>query len=587
MVPDVGWRTEGAPAAEPAERAGRATDVTMSGATHPLGSVAPALDSASAVDAVVRSRLPAWRRLRVWGPVLVVCLPIVWAALRAAAGQWVPIGDDAYFTVRSRDVLTDHHPLLGAWSSGSLDLETPINNLGPTQLDLLAPFTRFTPMGGTAIGVALLNVAAIVTVAWLVTRVAGERAVLPAMCAVGLLTWTMGSEMLITPRQHQAMILPYLCLLVAAWAVTAGDRWGIVVAVGAGSLVAQTHLSYPVLVAALAVLMVVGQVVASRAGTASGGRRPFVVAAVVAGLLWVQTAVDQFAGYGNLGHVLFGSGDAGRAGLVRGARIVAATLVSPYTFLRPGYREFDASARFASIWQSVVFWLALGFAIGWVSVVVRRRGVPQAAGTLVAIVAVVAGVLDAALLPRTTFGYTIMNYRWLWATGAFVLMVVFVAVGRWAEAAGRDRRVRPAMLVLTTAALVVPALANLPRSDQNVLAEQYLSEQASIEDALGQVDGVLDEIAIDGPIVVDDSAMYFGHGYTYPLLVAMQEHGVDFRFDDAFQERRFGSGRVGDGSETQRLRLVSGDPALALRDDPNAIAFVDGDRPVVFVVEYK
>ena len=31
------------------------------------------------------------------------------------------------------------------------DLETPINNLGPTQLDLLSPFTRFTPMGGTAI----------------------------------------------------------------------------------------------------------------------------------------------------------------------------------------------------------------------------------------------------------------------------------------------------------------------------------------------------------------------------------------------------------------------------------------------------
>jgi hypothetical protein len=186
--------------------------------------------------------------------VAVVCVPILWAAIRAAAGGWDPIGDDAYFTVRSRDVLTSHHPLLGAWSSGSLDLRTPINNLGPTQLDLLAPFTRFTPMGGTAIAVAIVNVAAIVVIAWLLVRIAGEQIVLPAMSAVGLLTWTMGSEMLITPRQHQAMILPYLCLLVTAWAVTAGDRWAIVVAVGAGSLVAQTHLSYPVLVAALVVL---------------------------------------------------------------------------------------------------------------------------------------------------------------------------------------------------------------------------------------------------------------------------------------------------------------------------------------------
>ena len=234
-------------------------------------------------------------------------------------------------------------------------------------------------MGGTAIGVALINVAAIAVIAWLIVRTSGERAVLPAMCAVGLLTWTMGSEMLITPRQHQAMILPYLCLLVAAWAVTAGDRWGIVVAVAAGSLVAQTHLSYPVLVGALTVVMVVGQIVATRSGTATGGRRPFVVAAALAALLWVQTAIDQFAGWGNLGHVLFGSGDAGRAGLGRGARIVAAVLVSPYTLFRPGYRQFDDSVRFASVWQSIVFWIALGFAIGWVAVVIKRRGMRSSA----------------------------------------------------------------------------------------------------------------------------------------------------------------------------------------------------------------
>lgn len=561
--------------------------MTISGATHPLGSASPALADAATPAGAERARTSSWRRLRVWGPVSVVCLPIMWAAVRAAVGGWVPIGDDAYFTARSRDVLTSHHPLLGAWSSGSLDLETPINNLGPAQLDLLAPFTRFTPMGGTAIGVALINIAAIVAIAWLVARVAGERAVLPAMCAVGLLTWTMGSEMLITPRQHQAMILPYLCLLVAAWAVTAGDRWAIVAAVAAGSVVVQTHLSYPVLAAALALVMIVGQVVTTREGAAVGGRRPFVVAGVLACLLWIQTVVDQFTGYGNLGHVLFGSGDAGRAGLVRGARIVAATLVSPYTFLRPGYREFDAAARFASVWQSVIFWMVLGFAIGWVAVVIRRRGLRHGAGSLVAIVAVLAGVLDAALLPRTTFGYTIMNYRWLWATGAFVLLLAFVAVARWAEADERDGRVRTCFAALAVAVLFILAVANLPRSVQNVGADQYLAEQRSVEDALAQVDGVLDEIAIDGPIVVDDSAMYFGHGYTYPLLVEMQEHGVDFRFDDAFQERRFGSGRVSDGSETQRLRLVSGDPAVALRDDPNAIAFVDGDRSVVFVLEYK
>ena len=56
----------------------------------------------------------------------------------------MPIGDAAYFTVRSRDVLTSHSPLLGAWSSGSAVVGVPVNNLGPLQLDLLAPFTKIS-----------------------------------------------------------------------------------------------------------------------------------------------------------------------------------------------------------------------------------------------------------------------------------------------------------------------------------------------------------------------------------------------------------------------------------------------------------
>ena len=556
----------------------------MSGATRPLDAIPHADEPDREVASSTPPSVPPWRRFRVWAPVVTVCLPIVWAAVRAAAGRWLPVGDDAYFTERSRDVLTSHHPLLGAWSSGSVDLDTPINNLGPIQLDLLAPFTRFTPHGGTAVGVAVVNCVAIVAIAWLVVRVAGERAVLWAICAVGLLTWTMGSEMLITPRQHQAMLLPYLCLLVAAWAVTAGDRWAIVAAVASASLVAQTHLSYPVLVAALTVLMAVGQVVAARRGTSVGGRRALVVAVALAVVLWVQTAIDQFAGHGNLGHVLFGSGEAGRAGIVRGVRIVAEVLVSPVTIFRPGYRHFDDTVRFASTAQTIVFLFALGAALGWVSVSIKRRGLAASAGPAVATVAVVAGVLDAALLPRTAFGYAIMNYRWLWPTGAFIAMVGLVALGRWAESRERDRRLATGFVALATAVLVVPAVANVPRSVQNRGAHQYLAEQRSVEALLAQIGGTLDEIADQGPVVVDESEMYFGHGYTYPLLVAMQEHGVDFRFDARAQERRFGSARVSDGTETQRLRLVSGDPAVDMREAPNAIAFVAGDRPPVVLL---
>ncbi len=430
----------------------------------------------------------------------------------------MPAGDDAYFTVRSRDVLTASHPLLGAWSSGSLDMETPINNLGPIQADLLAPFTRFTPMGGTAIGVAVVNIAAIVAIAWLVRRTAGERSVLPAMCAVGLLTWTMGSEMLITPRQHQFLILPYLCLLVAAWAVATGDRWAIVVAVAAASLVAQTHLSYPVLVAALGAVMVVGQVVTTRAGAGRGGTRPLVVSGALLAVLWVQTLIDQFSGYGNLGHVLFGSGDAGRAGLTAGARMVAAALVSVHMFTRPGYQEFDTEMRFAPAWQLIVFWGALAAAAVYAVRTVRSKGWIPAAGVVVAVVAVLAGVLDAALLPRTAFGYAVMNYRWLWATGTFILMLVLIGAGRWITAR-QETTSRPIQREFVAVALSVCALTavgNLPRSVQTDGADRYLSEQRNVASVLDQLEPVLGSVADGGPILIDDSAMYFGHPLHLP-----------------------------------------------------------------------
>ena len=38
-----------------------------------------------------------------------------------------------------------------------------------------------------------------------------------------LLAWVMGSEMLLTPRQHQFLLVTYLCALVAAWAAIMVD----------------------------------------------------------------------------------------------------------------------------------------------------------------------------------------------------------------------------------------------------------------------------------------------------------------------------------------------------------------------------
>ena len=113
-----------------------------------------------------------------WVALAVALAPFVVAVVRAGLRHWMPMGDAAYFTVRSRDVLTAHHPLLGAWSSGSAVVGVPVNNLGPLQLDLLAPFTRVVPYLGTGIGAAVANAAA-------VTRRVGGRPPTPRAVAGG------------------------------------------------------------------------------------------------------------------------------------------------------------------------------------------------------------------------------------------------------------------------------------------------------------------------------------------------------------------------------------------------------------------
>src|SRR5690606_5622322 len=127
-----------------------------------------------------------------WLALAAALLPIVTAVVRARFDHWLPLGDNAYFTVRSRDVLTDHHPFIGAWSIGSNTLGTSANNHGPLQLELMAPCTKLTPYWGTAIAMGVIHGLAVVGV-WLISRrMLGPVGVIGAMLATICLELTMG-----------------------------------------------------------------------------------------------------------------------------------------------------------------------------------------------------------------------------------------------------------------------------------------------------------------------------------------------------------------------------------------------------------
>lgn len=514
----------------------------------------------------------------------VAVAPIVVAAARAALGGWVPLGDNAYFTVRSRDVLGPAHPLLGAWSSGSASLETPVNNLGPLQLDLLAPFTKVGSAAGTAVGVAALNLASVIGVGLVARRQTSWVGVVLAMALAGLVAWSMGSELLIEPRQHHALILPFLCFLVLCWGLAAGDRWLLPWAAGVGGLLVQTHLSYLVITPLLGLWGVAGLVVAtvrSRAGgeadrrTWRDVRAPAAATLAVLLVVWGQTAVDQVTGTGNLGRLRdAGSSDGGSApGLSEGGRIVGQVVASPAAWLRDGFRTFDPASSGRGGGGPTLGILVVVVALGaaaWAAH--RRRDRVAFAATATAAVAVGAAVLAAAATPAGALGPVAGNYRWSWPVVAFTgFAVVLAGVGLApaADAAPAGRKTGVVGLVAGVA-LVGFTVANLPASYEFgvVSADRRLRPNAR------ELTRQLDTAALPSPVLFDRSKGVFAEPYSYAVLVALQEQGVEFTFDDDSTDvDRFGESRADRGRARRRLVLVTGPAARTASTTGERVAY--------------
>jgi hypothetical protein len=265
-----------------------------------------------------------------------VTIPILVALVRALRRGWYPVGDNAYFSLRARDVLGDHHPLLGTWTSASYSVGEDINNPGPLLFDLLAVPAKVAPIAGIAVGAAVLNGLCLVTMAVVAHRRGGAARAVGVLLSGSALLWSMGSELSVDPWQPHALLLPFLLLLVAVWSLVEGDVWILPLAAGVASLLVQTHLSYAVLAPSLALL---GATAAGwslwkrRAGDRrwwEPARRPVVIALLVLAVCWTQPFVEQItAPDGNLGRLVrtAGAGDDPAIGPSLAARIVAGAAI--------------------------------------------------------------------------------------------------------------------------------------------------------------------------------------------------------------------------------------------------------------------
>ena len=284
------------------------------------------------------------------GVVALAVLPVVVATVRAVARGWVPLSDDAYFSIRATDVFSRQIPLVGMATSASLNAKQHLNHPGPILFDVLAvPVRLFGSTAGVAVGIGIINTLAIAGACWVSYRRGGVLLVIPAALVACGLTWTMGSELLFDPWQPHALLLPFLGFLFLAWGLAEGDLLLLPIGVGVGTFLVQTHVSYSYLVPALGLVGVLGLAWRLRTRVRDGDetgthvRRRLAwaggVTLVVLVVCWIQPVIDQVARNGNLLHLLQASGDATgpTLGGGRALRVVASVVSLPPFFLRDSF----------------------------------------------------------------------------------------------------------------------------------------------------------------------------------------------------------------------------------------------------------
>jgi hypothetical protein len=503
--------------------------------------------------------------------IVVAVVPVAVATARAIHNGWLPTGDNALFAVRARDLFTHHLPLLGSWSSASLNAGTQLNHPGPLYFDLLAVPARVVQSGaGVAFGVAFVNALCIVGIAVFAYRRGGALLGTIAMAATATLCWAMGSELLFEPWNPHSALLPFLLFLVLVWSMTCGDLVALPLAAGIGGLLVQTHLSYALLVPLLGAWGIVGLVIGLRgersrepdAWTARRARalRLVAVAGVVLAVCWIQPLIEQFTsdGSGNLTRLVDSarSSKAGTIGLGFGTRVVATVVSLPPWWFRPSMKDaFAPGWHEPSLGSTLLSLVVLFGVLGWCAwVSLRRRDRVSSWAIATAVAGLLAALVTAWQGPVTVFGnVTPHTFRWLWPLGAFVFFAVASTISRrFAGSAGAPKR---STWLVAGFALVTVAVAalNLPFADEGrgPNSQEYAIPAAhDIGQQMGSLEG-------RGPVLVDGLFRAgFADPYGAAMVAELQRRGIPFVARDPVLVRQYGPTRRFNGHNAKAALLL-------------------------------
>lgn len=342
-----------------------------------------------------------------WAVAVVVLVPLAAAVVASWGRSWLPAGDWAMIELATADTGTSNTRLLGPYSRFGW------SHPGPMLFWLLAVPYR---LGGSAswtlmTTAAVVNLAAVAGTLVFAWRRGGVVLTALVALALGAVVAAVKTGMPADPWNPWITVFPTALLVMLVVSVFNGDRVALPLAVVVGSFVAQSHVGYGPLVAALWITGVVGawrHGVVTRRWLLWGGVLPLVV-------LWLPPAVDQLFGRGNLVRLLTGVGGTDEPVGLTGALQVAARQLAwggpwmggaepknPYT------GSVDGRPVAALAMPVLVFVAAAGVA-AW------RRCHDAVRLQIVVGVAVVVGTLAVSRITGFTFDYLL---RWWWPLAA-------------------------------------------------------------------------------------------------------------------------------------------------------------------------
>ncbi len=516
----------------------------------------------------------------------VALAPIVLATVRAIHRGWLPVGDNGQMYVRTTDVFSRSPPLLGIWSFGSVTAKEIYSHPGPLLYDFFAIPTKLFGPVGMAVAVALLNGAALVGIAFVGRRLGGTLLAAVAVAGGATLCWTMGNELLIDPWTPNSLLVLFLLFLMLIWASSSGDLIAFPLAIGVGSFLLETNLSYGLLVLVLWVWAAAGLFLHLRRTRGAEAEtwpalrlravRTGIVATVVFVVCWTQPIIEQFTskGDGNLTRIVEGLPMIKHTlGLSDALRLVGGVAAVPPWWLRPSMVQLYQGLPSLPV---ALLCLAVPAALlAWYARNARRRGDRVVSAAVVtAAISLVLGIITTSRSP--VYGTNLQAYqtRFLWPLAAFLAIVVVVGLIR--RVVGVDS---PRTLVgLFALATLLVTLLNLPfsSSDDKTHAAGWTMPIAA--DLGRQLKGLKG----DAPLLVhwDRTEQYVYQFYVTGLLVELRRRNVPFVVDEGFLIRSLGDARRFTGHNAKEVVWVaSGTRADTVPSGARRIAFHAGLDP--------